>query len=66
MAEVVDQQALRQDLHPGADAGGAGAYPDQPEIAILKGLEDFLKHGEGYGSWYSRALKWRGCLKREL
>ena len=36
MAEPVDQPALRHDLHPGADAGGAGANPHQAEIAVLK------------------------------
>src|ERR1039457_2832554 len=36
VAEPVNQPALRDDLHPGADAGGAGANPHQAEIAILK------------------------------
>ena len=40
MAQPVDQPALRHDLHPGADAGGAGADPHQAEIAILKCFKD--------------------------
>src|ERR1700722_1910564 len=40
VAEPVDKPALRHDLHPGADAGGAGAKPHQAKIAILKCFED--------------------------
>src|SRR5208283_4276781 len=36
MAESVDEPALRHNLHPGADAGSAGANPHQAKIAILK------------------------------
>jgi hypothetical protein len=35
---------LRDDLHPGADAGGAGANPHQAEIAILKRFKDPANH----------------------
>ncbi len=44
VAEPVDQPALRHDLHPGADAGGAGAKPHQAEIAILKCFKDPANH----------------------
>ena len=40
MAQAIDKPALRHDLHPGANAGGAGADPHQAEIAILKCFED--------------------------
>jgi hypothetical protein len=46
VAEPVDQPALGYDLHPGADAGGAGANPHQAEIAILKCFKD---PGNQYG-----------------
>jgi hypothetical protein len=42
--EFVDQPALRHGLHPGADGGGTGSDPHQPEIAILESLEDALQH----------------------
>src|SRR6185436_12778797 len=38
--KIVNQPALRQRLHPGADAGGARAEPHQPKIAILEGFEN--------------------------
>ena len=44
VAEPVDQPALRHDLHPGANAGGAGAKPHQAEIAILKCFKDPANH----------------------
>ena len=40
MAEAIDKPALGDDLHPGADAGGAGADPHQAKIAILKCFEN--------------------------
>ena len=40
VAEAIDQPALGHDLHPGADARGAGADPHQAEIAIMKCFED--------------------------
>jgi hypothetical protein len=43
MAEAIDQPALGHDLHPGADAGHAGAEPHQAEIAIMKCFEDPAK-----------------------
>ena len=36
MAQPINQPALRNDLHPGANAGHAGTEPHQPEISILK------------------------------
>jgi hypothetical protein len=39
VAEPIDEPALRNDLHPGANAGGAGANPHQAEITIMKCLE---------------------------
>ena len=44
VAQPVDQPALRHDLHPGADAGRAGAKPHQAEIAILKCFKDPADH----------------------
>src|ERR1700739_4852787 len=44
MTEPVDQPALRDNLHPGADAGCAGAKPHQAKIAILKCFEDSADH----------------------
>jgi hypothetical protein len=40
VAEPVDQPSLGDDLHPGANAGGAGANPHQTEIAILECFKD--------------------------
>src|SRR5262249_48293568 len=40
VTEAVNQPALRHNLHPGTNAGSAGANPHQAEIAILKCLED--------------------------
>jgi hypothetical protein len=56
VAQAVNQPTLGYDLHPGADAGGAGAEPHQAEIAILESLEDATKlrrFGEfcGFGGW---------------
>ena len=39
MAQPVNQPALGDDLHPGADTGGAGADPHETEVAIGKRLE---------------------------
>ena len=39
MAQAIDEPALRHDLHPGADAGRAGAEPHQTEITIMKCFE---------------------------
>ena len=39
MAQAIDEPALGHDLHPGADARGAGTDPHQPEIAIMKCFE---------------------------
>jgi hypothetical protein len=36
MAKPVDQPPLGDDLHPGADARGAGAEPHQAKIAVFK------------------------------
>ena len=44
IGELEDEPALREDLHPGADTGGTGAYPHQAEIAILKCFEDPADH----------------------
>ena len=38
-------QLCASDLHPRADAGGAGADPHQAEIAVLKCFEDPADHG---------------------
>ena len=46
VGERVDQPALRDDLHPGADAGRARADPHQAEVAILKSFEDPAKHSD--------------------
>ena len=39
MAQTIDQPALGHDLHPGTDAGGTGANPHQPKIAVLECLK---------------------------
>ena len=44
VAELVDQPALRHDLHPRADARSARPEPHEPEVAILKRFEDPAKH----------------------
>src|ERR1035437_7035940 len=44
VGELEDEPALRGDLHPGTDAGRAGAHPHQAEVAILKSLEDPADH----------------------
>ena len=44
VAELPDQPALRQHLHPRADGGETGARPHQSEIAVLKSLEDPAEH----------------------
>ncbi len=43
MAQAIDEPALRHNLHPGADAGGAGAEPHQTEITIVKCFEDSVE-----------------------
>jgi hypothetical protein len=40
VAQAINEPALRHDLHPGADAGGAGADPHQAEITILECFKD--------------------------
>jgi hypothetical protein len=40
VTELVNQPALRHNLHPRADAGGAGTDPHETEIAILKCFKD--------------------------
>jgi hypothetical protein len=40
VTEPVDEPALRDDLHPGADAGSTGSKPHEAEIAILKCFKD--------------------------
>ena len=44
VGELQNEPALGGNLHPGADAGGAGAYPHQAEVAILKSFEDPANH----------------------
>src|SRR5271165_1782571 len=39
MAQAIDKPALRHNLHPGANAGGAGTEPHQTEITIVKCFE---------------------------
>src|SRR5947209_3656793 len=50
MAQLPDQPALRHDLHPRADAGGARPHPHQAEVAVLKCFEDPAEHGWRPGS----------------
>ena len=45
IGELEHQPALRQDLHPRADAGRTRAHPHQAEVAILKSLEGPADHG---------------------
>jgi hypothetical protein len=40
MTKLVNEPALRDDLHPSADTGRAGTDPHEAKIAILKCLED--------------------------
>ena len=40
MAKAVNQPALGNNLHPGANAGRAGANPHQPEVAVPKRFKD--------------------------
>ena len=49
MTEAVDQPALGHDLHPGADAGSAGADPHQAEVAILEGFENSAQRWRQHG-----------------
>src|ERR1700733_13193123 len=49
MAQAVDEPALRDDLHPGADGGGAGADPHKAKIAILKSFEDSAQRRSLHG-----------------
>ena len=44
IGEFEDELGLRQDLHPGPDAGGAGTNPHEAEVAILKRFEDAADH----------------------
>src|SRR5262249_4699246 len=39
MAEPIDEPALGDDLHPGANAGNAGPKPHQPEVTVGKCFE---------------------------
>ena len=39
MTQPVDEPALGDDLHPGANTGRTGADPHQAEISILKCFE---------------------------
>ena len=49
MAQAVDEPALGDDLHPGADTGGAGADPHQAEIAVLKCFENSAQRRRWHG-----------------
>ena len=49
MAQAIDEPALGDDLHPGADTGGAGADPHQAEIAILKCFENSAQRRRWHG-----------------
>ena len=40
MADPVNEPSLGNNLHPGANAGGAGPHPHQAEISILECFED--------------------------
>jgi hypothetical protein len=40
MTQPIDQPRLRHNLHPRANAGGAGANPHQTKIAVVKCLEN--------------------------
>ena len=44
VGKLEDEPALGGNLHPRANAGGAGAYPHQAEVAILKSFEDPANH----------------------
>src|SRR5262252_4111661 len=43
MTQTIDEPALRYDLHPGANARGAGTDPHQPEVTIMKRLKDLAE-----------------------
>jgi hypothetical protein len=49
VAQLVNQPGLRDDLHPRADGGHAGADPHEAEVAVLKRLENPSKHVLGVG-----------------
>ena len=57
--EGEDQPALSDDLHPGADGGGAGANPEEAKIAVMESLKDAAPH------WIQHRLRRRvlgiGC-----
>ena len=46
--QIVDQPALGELLHEGADGGGACPHPHEAEIAIAKGSEDAREEWQGY------------------
>jgi hypothetical protein len=45
VANLPDQPALGEHLHPGADGGCARADPHEAEVAVLKCFENALQHG---------------------
>src|SRR6185437_11139953 len=74
VGQAVDEPRLRHQLHPGADAGCAGAHPHQAEIAVFKRPEDAVQ--EQCSVWltalwsqargFCRSIRWTRLPSRSL